>query len=92
MSYLRESHTVRLDQMVVADADDGHSSLSLTKWIHLHGLDEGLMRFFRKCFDCLASDGKLVLEKQGWRGYKDAKRSSQVRPFLELSTIASGAD
>jgi 7SK snRNA methylphosphate capping enzyme len=52
--------------------------LSLTKWIHLHGLDEGLIKFFQKCFDCLEPGGKLVLEKQGWRGYKDAKRSTQV--------------
>lgn len=54
------------------------SRLSLTKWIHLHGLDEGLVKFFRKCFECIEPGGMLILEKQGWRGYKDAKRSSQV--------------
>jgi len=56
-------------------------ALSLTKWIHLNHLDSGLIAFFRKCHRHLKSGGRLVLEKQGWKGYKDAKRGSQVSRF-----------
>jgi 7SK snRNA methylphosphate capping enzyme len=51
----------------------------LTKWIHLNHLDTGLIAFFRKCHRHLKSGGRFVLEKQGWKGYKDAKRGSEVR-------------
>ncbi|KAJ9123333.1 hypothetical protein QFC22_001532 [Naganishia vaughanmartiniae] len=60
------------------DGYDVILGLSLTKWIHLHDLDEGLVRFFQKCYDTLNPGGCLILEKQGWKGYKQAKRMSET--------------
>ncbi|KAJ9107377.1 hypothetical protein QFC21_000827 [Naganishia friedmannii] len=59
------------------DGYDVILGFSLTKWIHLHDLDEGLVRFFQKCYDTLHQGGVLILEKQGWKGYKQAKRMSE---------------
>ncbi|KAJ9123754.1 hypothetical protein QFC24_003528 [Naganishia onofrii] len=60
------------------DGYDVVLGLSLTKWIHLHDRDEGLIRFFQKCYDMLHPGGVLILEKQGWKGYKQAKRMSEI--------------
>lgn len=63
--------------------------LSISKWIHLNGRDEGLRRFFRKVFDTLRPGGRFVLEPQAWKGYKEALKkagSSEVRllPFPSI--------
>ncbi|OCK82974.1 Bin3-domain-containing protein [Lepidopterella palustris CBS 459.81] len=47
-------------------------ALSVTKWIHLEHLDEGLVAFFRKCFSSLTEGGHLVLEIQPWKSYERA--------------------
>lgn len=60
-------------------------SLSLTKWIHLHDRDEGLIRFFQKCYGMLHPGGVLILEKQGWKGYKQAKRMSEVCQAFDVT-------
>lgn len=54
------------------------SRLSITKWIHLHGGDEGLLSFFRRIHSVLVKNGILVLEPQGWEGYAKAKRMDPV--------------
>ncbi|KDQ10313.1 hypothetical protein BOTBODRAFT_36413 [Botryobasidium botryosum FD-172 SS1] len=61
----------------VRDDAEGYDvvlALSITKWIHLHGGDEGLLSFFRRIHTVLIKGGLLVLEPQGWEGYAKAKR------------------
>jgi hypothetical protein len=54
------------------------SRLSITKWIHLHGEDGGLLEFFHRVYRLLRPGGILVLEPQEWEGYKSAKRMDRV--------------
>lgn len=46
--------------------------LSITKWLHLHHGDAGLMRLFRDLFNLLPEGGTLVVEPQEWANYKRA--------------------
>lgn len=43
--------------------------LSVTKWIHVHYGDAGMLTFFQRCHDLLAPGGHLLLEPQPWSGY-----------------------
>ncbi|KAB5592869.1 7SK snRNA methylphosphate capping enzyme [Ceratobasidium theobromae] len=55
-------------------------AFSVTKWIHLHGGDEGIKLFFSRVRDVLLahtnkiSPGIFVLEAQPWSGYHSAMR------------------
>ncbi|WBW71108.1 Bin3 family, 7SK RNA methyltransferase Bmc1 [Schizosaccharomyces osmophilus] len=52
-------------------------ALSITKWIHLNGLDEGLLAFFKNMHAVLETDGALIIEPQSWDSYlKAAKKNS----------------
>ena len=53
--------------------------LSISKWIHLNGEDEGLMRFFRRVHSVLRVGGSFVLEPQEWESYHKARRMNPVR-------------
>jgi len=55
-------------------------ALSLSKWIHMNGGDEGLLRFFQRSFNALRKDGYFVLEPQPWTSYK--KKQRQLPPHL----------
>ncbi|KAF8981063.1 hypothetical protein BDQ17DRAFT_897106, partial [Cyathus striatus] len=49
----------------IPEDKDGYDvvlALSITKWIHLHTLDAGLLSFFRRIFSVLRQGGVLVLE------------------------------
>ena len=54
-------------------------SFSLSKWIHVHNGDEGLIRFFERVYAVLNSGGFFVLEPQSWESYAKAKRMDPVR-------------
>ncbi|GAA5984757.1 hypothetical protein JCM10908_003490 [Rhodotorula pacifica] len=55
-------------------------ALSVTKWIHLQGLNPGLLAFFRRCFDCLRPGGRLVLEPQPFSSFaKTAKAMPELQ-------------
>lgn len=55
-------------------------SLSVTKWIHLQGLNPGLLAFFRRCFDCLRPGGRLILEPQPFATYaKNVKAMPELQ-------------
>ncbi|GJE84271.1 S-adenosyl-L-methionine-dependent methyltransferase [Phanerochaete sordida] len=61
----------------VAEDAEGYDvvvAFSISKWIHLNGGDEGLMRFFRRVHAVLRSGGVFVLEPQPWDTYGKAKR------------------
>eukprot|EP00884_Botryococcus_braunii_P010474 jgi/Botrbrau1/19428/Bobra.0338s0053.1 len=47
--------------------------LSVTKWVHLNGGDEGLYRLFARIHQLLTPGGFLVLEPQPWRSYRQAR-------------------
>ncbi|KAJ3525373.1 hypothetical protein NMY22_g10604 [Coprinellus aureogranulatus] len=49
-------------------------ALSITKWIHLHTLDSGLLAFFQEVHTVLRKGGNFVLEPQGWDSYAKATR------------------
>ena len=62
---------------------------SVTKWIHLNGGDNGLIRFFTRVYTALRPGGAFVLEPQEWETYSKAKRLdsvSLVRPYLTFLT------
>lgn len=44
-------------------------SFSITKWIHLQGLNPALFKFFSKAFKTLAPGGKLILEPHPFHSY-----------------------
>jgi 7SK snRNA methylphosphate capping enzyme len=60
--------------------------LSITKWLHLHHGDLGLISLFRNLFQILPSGGTLVIEPQEWQNYKRAvSKNTSLRPvFKEL--------
>ncbi len=47
--------------------------LSVTKWIHLNGGDDGLLAFFDKVLSLLKFSGIFILEYQPWKSYKKRK-------------------
>ncbi len=47
--------------------------LSVTKWIHLNGGDDGLLTFFDKVLSLLKVSGIFILEYQPWKSYKKRK-------------------
>lgn len=73
---------------------------SITKWLHLHHGDAGLLRLFQSLFDFLPSSGTLVVEPQEWENYKKAVgknkllrpvfRSLEMRPDFEEELTGVG--
>ncbi|KWU44580.1 S-adenosyl-L-methionine-dependent methyltransferase, partial [Rhodotorula sp. JG-1b] len=62
------------------DGYDVIFALSVTKWIHLQGLNPGLLAFFRRCFDCLRPGGRLILEPQPFSTYaKNVKTMPELQ-------------
>ncbi|TRM57437.1 Bicoid-interacting protein 3-domain-containing protein [Schizophyllum amplum] len=57
-----------------AEGYDVVLALSVSKWIHLNGGDDGLLAFFRKVHSVLRTGGAFVLEPQPWDSYHKAKR------------------
>ncbi|KAI9255552.1 Bicoid-interacting protein 3-domain-containing protein [Sporodiniella umbellata] len=58
-------------------------ALSVTKWIQLHGGDQGLQAFFQKIFRSLKVGGTLVLEAQEFSSFqKRAKVNVEDRFFF----------
>ena len=51
--------------------------LSLTKWIHLHHGDEGLVRFFGRIVQSLRPGGIVAMEIQPWQSYSQARSLSR---------------
>ncbi|KAJ3166597.1 hypothetical protein HDU88_003079 [Geranomyces variabilis] len=47
-------------------------AFSITKWIHVNHGDEGLKRFFNRCFNTLTPGGCLLLEPQLFETYRKA--------------------
>ncbi|KAF1961970.1 hypothetical protein CC80DRAFT_463544 [Byssothecium circinans] len=56
-------------------------ALNVLKWIHLKHLDDGLLAFFHKCQESLASSGYLVIQLQTWESYEKAVRPNAAPHF-----------
>lgn len=66
-------------------------SLSITKWIHLNGLNAGLLAFFHRVFRSLRPGGRLVLEPQPFSTYaKSARLSDELRANFEVLRDGDG--
>lgn len=53
---------------------------SVTKWIHLHTLNAGLIHFFTRLYKSLLPGGRLVLEPQPYSTYaKSARLSDELK-------------
>ncbi|EJT97903.1 Bin3-domain-containing protein [Dacryopinax primogenitus] len=52
--------------------------LSVAKWLHLNGGDQGLLSCFKRIHDSLRPHGALVLELQDWEGYRRAARGNPI--------------
>ncbi|KAI5476739.1 hypothetical protein MNV49_007329 [Pseudohyphozyma bogoriensis] len=61
-------------------------AFSVTKWIHLHTLNAGLLQFFTRCFETLLPGGRLILEVQPFSTYaKSAKQFDELKAnFVKL--------
>lgn len=51
--------------------------LSITKWLHLHHLDEGMRKLFRRLFEALPRGGVLLVEPQERENYASAARKNK---------------
>ncbi|PWN51211.1 Bin3-domain-containing protein [Violaceomyces palustris] len=47
--------------------------LSLTKWIHIHQGDDGILKLFSRIFSTLRPRGYLVVEVQPWSSYQQVR-------------------
>ncbi|KAI0663212.1 S-adenosyl-L-methionine-dependent methyltransferase [Cubamyces menziesii] len=65
-----------------AEGYDVVLAFSISKWIHLNGGDEGLLKFFRRVYQVLGPGGTFVLEAQEWDTYGKAKRMDPVRSSI----------
>lgn len=57
---------------------------SITKWLHLHHGDAGLVELFGNLFKVLPPGGTLVIEPQEWQNYKRAvSKNTTLRPMYK---------
>ncbi|GAA5902491.1 hypothetical protein JCM8208_006902 [Rhodotorula glutinis] len=57
---------------------------SITKWLHLHHGDEGMLRLFSSLYQFLPVGGVVIIEPQEWDNYKRAvKRNKDLRDVFK---------
>ncbi|KPV76797.1 uncharacterized protein RHOBADRAFT_51788 [Rhodotorula graminis WP1] len=57
---------------------------SITKWLHLHHGDEGMLRLFGSLYTFLPVGGIVIIEPQEWDNYKRAvKRNKDLRDVFK---------
>ncbi|PWY97327.1 Bin3-domain-containing protein [Testicularia cyperi] len=86
-----------LDQAALKQRDgkgyDMVLALSLTKWIHIHHGDAGLLRFFARISRCLRPGGILILERQEWKSYDAARgMSKEMRAKVKALRVRPEGD
>ncbi|KZT72541.1 Bin3-domain-containing protein [Daedalea quercina L-15889] len=79
----RAADWVNTDILEDKEGYDVVLAFSISKWIHLNGEDEGLMRFFRRVHSVLKVGGSFVLEPQEWESYHKARRMNPKLKSLE---------
>jgi 7SK snRNA methylphosphate capping enzyme len=67
-----------LMKSIEIDQYDTVLCLSVVKWIHLNFGDEGLIACFRKLWNMAKPGGKIILEYQTWKSYKNNCSKSAV--------------
>lgn len=68
-------------------------ALSITKWIHIHHGDLGLIRFFARIAASLKPDGLLFLERQEWPSYHWVNRlDSSMKAKVKKLKLRPGGD
>lgn len=74
-------HADFLDSVATSGSLDTITCFSVTKWVHLHRGDLGLVALFHRFWDLLAPGGTLILEPQPWSSYRTAhaKLKKEVR-------------
>ncbi|GAA5820181.1 hypothetical protein JCM3770_004812 [Rhodotorula araucariae] len=70
-------------------ADEGRFDLvtlfSITKWLHLHNGDEGMLRLFHSLYAFLPVGGAVIVEPQEFDNYKRAvKRNKDLREKFKV--------
>ncbi|KAJ3010030.1 hypothetical protein HKX48_007611 [Thoreauomyces humboldtii] len=67
-------------------------AFSVTKWIQLNHGDEGLRRFFKRCYTCLVPGGCLLLEPQPYESYRKASVHFSVEMERNYRNIVLKSD
>ena len=56
---------------------------SVLKWVHLNRGDEGIRGLFKIFSEILRVGGKLCLEYQSWKSYKNAQNRKELKKYFE---------
>ncbi|GAA6043998.1 hypothetical protein JCM8097_000184 [Rhodosporidiobolus ruineniae] len=60
------------------------SLFSVTKWLHLHHGDDGMLRLFASLYTLLPVGGAVIIEPQEWENYKRAaKKNKDLREVFK---------
>lgn len=77
LTLLRQGNYVSAQQMWPGRGQyDVIVCLAVTKWVHLHSGDVGVVRLFTRAYQSLSPGGLFILEPQPWSSYNRSKRVS----------------
>eukprot|EP00066_Takifugu_rubripes_P025857 XP_011615123.1 PREDICTED: 7SK snRNA methylphosphate capping enzyme-like isoform X1 [Takifugu rubripes] len=60
--------------------------LGVTKWVHLHSGDVGVVRLFTRAYQSLSPGGLFILEAQPWSSYSRSRGASETT-FHHFRTV-----
>ena len=62
------------DSVQLCGPFDTITCFSVTKWVHLNGGDDALLRLFRRAHALLPDRGLFVVEPQPWKSYRRRRK------------------